>query len=126
MSTQLGQFSMVYGRDGGTVVVQIAGELDASTSPQLDHGLTGLIDEQGNMSIRAEIGGLTFIDSTGLTALVRALREVRDRGGDLVLANPTPKIHRVLDMVGLTQVFSIAPDATEPPTDDNRPSVSGR
>ena len=125
MSTQLGSFSIRFEREGGTVVVRVAGELDLTTAPELEHGLTSLIDGQGNMSVRLELGGLTFIDSTGLTALVRALKQARDRGGDLTLANPTPQTLRVLDMVGLTQVFCITPATSVPPIADYRSPVAG-
>lgn len=126
MSTQSVSFSILFGRDGGTVVVRIAGDLDVATAPQLEHGLSGLIDGQGNLSIRVELGEVTFIDSIGLTTLVRALRQVRDRGGDLVLANPTPTTLRVLELVGLTQVFRITADEPATSVDDCRPSVAGR
>jgi len=115
LSTQLGNFSIQFERDGGTVVVRIAGDLDLTTAPELEHGLTSLIDGQGNLSIRVELGRVTFIDATGLTALGRAQRQAHDRGGELALANPTPQILRVLDMVGLTPLLCVPAGATTPP-----------
>lgn len=116
LSTQLGRFSIAFERDGGTVVVRITGDVDVATAPQLETALTGLIDGQGNLSIRVDLGAVTFIDSTGLTALVQGLRQVRARGGDLVLANPPARILRVLDIGGLTQVFTFPPQSATPET----------
>lgn len=48
-----------------------------------------------------------FIDSTGLNTLVVAVKRQRETGGDIVLRAPRAETLKVLEIVGLTQVFAI-------------------
>ena len=54
-----------------------------------------------------DLSGLTFIDSTGLHELVVALKRQRARGGEIVLRAPSAQTMRVLEIVGLDQLFTI-------------------
>lgn len=89
-------------------MVSVAGEVDVATAPMLRQALESVVDDQGNLSVCVDLAGMTFIDSTGLSVLVRALKRLRERGGDLALANPSPATLRVLEIVGLMEVFEIA------------------
>ncbi len=109
--------SVGFGRHEGTVVVSVAGEVDVGTAPILGDALEAVIDDQGNLSVCVDLAGMTFIDSTGLSVLVGALKRLRERGGHLTLANPSATTLRVLEIVGLTRVLEIAtlPLAPRPP-----------
>jgi anti-sigma B factor antagonist len=50
---------------------------------------------------------LDFIDSTGLTVLIAAVKRLRELGGDITLRSPSPRTLRVFEITGLTQVFAI-------------------
>lgn len=110
-----------YLRQDGTVVVRVTGEVDVATSPVLRDELVKLIDDQGNLSVQLDLQGLSFIDSTGIGVLVGLLRRLRDKGGDLTLANPRPSTMRVLEIVGLTQVFEIRVDGATGAEGADRP-----
>lgn len=105
-----------YLRDDHTVVVRVVGELDVAASPILRDALLELIEGQGNLSLRLELRDMGFIDSTGIGVLVGALRRVRDKGGDLTLANPRPSTMRVLEIAGLVEIFQIVGEAGVRPT----------
>lgn len=111
-------FSVHYSRDDSQVVVHVAGELDAATAPCLQKALAGVVDDQGNLSVLVDLGGMTFIDSTGLSVLVRAWEKLRLKGGELALANPSPSALKVFHVVGVTDIFKITP----PPGADGVPS----
>ncbi len=102
-------FSVRFSRDDGTVVLHVTGELDVAAAPDMRHALTSLIDDQGSLSVRVDLAKMTFIDSVGLSVLLEALRRLRDKGGELSLANPEPGALRVFDMVGFTRIFDIGP-----------------
>ena len=55
--------------------------------------------------------GSAFIDSSGINALVQAVRRIESQGGTAVLAAPSPEAKRVFDIIGLSQVVSIVQDA---------------
>src|SRR5437763_9463556 len=101
--------SVGFSRDDRTVVLRVDGEVDAATAPLLERALAGVIDEQGNLSVQLDLRGTAFIDSTGLSVLVSALRRVRDKGGEMILANPQPNILRLFQIVGFTKIFEVMP-----------------
>ena len=101
------EFSIGFRRTGGTVVVDVAGELDLYTAPVLRDRLLDVIEGQGNRFVAVDLGAVGFMDSTAIHVLVQALRRVRERGGDLQLARVPPPAQRVLDISGLTGIFTI-------------------
>jgi anti-sigma B factor antagonist len=96
-----------YLRQDGTVVVRIVGEVDLASAPVLREALIELIDGQGNLFVVLDLEELSFIDSTGIGVLVRALRSVREKGGDLTLTNCRAATLRILEIAGLTEIFGI-------------------
>ena len=94
------EFSCLASLDHGEAVVAVTGELDMSTAPELSRSLAGVLD-QHPQRLTLELGGLQFIDSTGLTLLVRTSKQLKAHEGALELAHPTPPVRRVLEIVGL-------------------------
>jgi anti-sigma B factor antagonist len=86
-------------------VVRVEGDLDVATAPALlDAGMT-VIDRTGALVL--ELGGLTFLDSSGLAALVRLHKRLADHTGRLVLRALPANARRILDITGLAEVFTI-------------------
>lgn len=100
-------FELAVSRALEAVVVAIRGELDAYTSPRLRSQLQDLITNQGNRTVVVDLERMTFIDSSGLSALVEALKCIRSRGGELTLANPSRSTLKVFEISGLNRVFTI-------------------
>ena len=94
--------------DGAIVV--IVGEMDAYTTPQVKVAMQQMLDE-GHRFLIVNLARAEYLDSTALGALVGALKRAREKGGDLHLVAPTPRIMRLLDITRLSKVFSI--DATD-------------
>lgn len=90
----------------GQAVLSLAGELDCHTVRLLRKTLDEL-DGQAVPRLVFDLARLSFIDSSGLHQLVVALSRQRERGGDVVLQAPTPQTKRVLDIVGLSQIFTV-------------------
>ena len=99
------EFSLCSVPTRGKVLVTVGGELDVATAPRLRSVLADLIDGQGVRCLVVDVKGLTFIDSAGIYVLVKALKQVRQRGGDLALNGVTPGVHKVLDVCCLTSAF---------------------
>jgi anti-sigma B factor antagonist len=96
----------VSGADAG-YEVRLLGELDMSTAPQLREELLRLASN-GATQVTVDLSELQFVDSTGLSVLIAGLRRLRERGGDMALRSPTPGTLRVLEITGLTEIFSIS------------------
>jgi anti-sigma B factor antagonist len=87
--------------------VRLQGELDLSTAAQLRDELARLAAD-GATRVTIDLSDLAFIDSTGLSVLITALKRLRQQGGDMILRSPTPSTRKVLEITGLTEVFSIS------------------
>ena len=87
--------------------VRLLGELDMSTAPQLRDELVRLASG-GPTLVTVDLSQLAFIDSTGLSVLITSLKQLRQQGGDMALRSPGPSTRKVLEITGLTEVFSIS------------------
>jgi anti-sigma B factor antagonist len=92
--------------DGGTHIVAAAGEIDLYAAPELKQQVVRSIEEGGTRLI-IDLSETTFIDSTGVGVLVGALKRVRESGGGLALVCTNDNVLRVLEIVGLNQLFPI-------------------
>lgn len=89
-------------------VVRVTGEIDVYTAPQLREKVIELI-ASGRVHLMADLRHVEFMDSTGLGALVGALRRVRTQDGSLLLVTTSERILEIFDITGLTVAFSIYP-----------------
>jgi anti-sigma B factor antagonist len=87
-------------RDDG--VVTLRGELDMDTVGQLAETLEDI--EHTVVLVLAEV---SFLDSSGLQAMLKAQKAARERGADVILRRPSPAVCRVLEMTDLVEVFVI-------------------
>jgi anti-sigma B factor antagonist len=101
-------------------VMRLVGELDTVTAPRLRQELVALV-EAGETRVVVDLASLTFVDSTGLGALVGGLKRFRAASGDLVLESPTPSVRKAWEITGLTSVVTIEnkarSDVGESPSD---------
>lgn len=97
---------------GGATVVRAVGEVDVSTAPALRQKLYD-VPEQATVIV--DLSDVTFLDSTGLGVLVAALKRVREggAGGDLRLVVTRPQVSKVLEVTGLSTVFSVSASVDE-------------
>ena len=92
---------------GPLPVVRVTGELDGATAPVLRRTLVEVIGENTGRRVVVDLARMTFIDSTGLGVLVGALKRARDQAGDLLLASPTSRMTKVLEITGMGRVFEV-------------------
>ena len=90
-----------------SVRLEVSGELDLSTSPELGQALKRELD--GGRTVVVDLSRVTFIDSTGLNTLVGALRLCESNGGRLAVSPKLPaQVTRVFEISGLDTVIPIA------------------
>jgi anti-sigma B factor antagonist len=98
--------------DARTHVVTVRGEIDLYTAPDLRERINDAIDA-GKVHVVVDLTGTTFIDSTTLGVLIGAIKRLRVRDGNLVIACADPAILRVFEITGLNQVVGIKPSLDE-------------
>lgn len=90
----------------GTVVVAATGEVDLHTSSQLGRALEELAAE-GVRRVVVDLSDVTFVDSTGLHALLCGARQLERENGELIVVVPDPKVRRVFEITGFDRLISI-------------------
>ena len=98
-------FDIVADLDADAVRVQISGELDVSTAPKL----IATVHEVAQPPVRRvdlDCEAVTFLDSTGLRALLVARSEATRMGVDLVIVEPSRSVDRVIQMTGLAGLLT--------------------
>ena len=86
-------------RSDGGCVLWVEGEFDLAVVDEfLEWALPCLERAERD---RDRPRGVSFIDSSGLGALVRVRNEAADQGKTLSLVNPSPATHRLLEITGL-------------------------
>lgn len=101
------QFLTEVSRCGSETVVSLSGELDVATSAELSEALIQLIDG-GSTDLVIDLERLAFIDSTGLSAILKAKKKLEGKGR-IVLREPTPMVRQVLEITGLTTALLVEP-----------------
>jgi anti-sigma B factor antagonist len=93
-------------QDGRAVIVSMSGELDAFTAPDLAD-VCQHVFERGTREVVIDLTDTSFLDSSGLRALVGARQLFGAAGGSVRLSHPSEPVTRLLAITGLTDYFSI-------------------
>jgi anti-sigma B factor antagonist len=86
--------------DAEGVVLTLSGELDVATAPDLEQVLEEIL-AQSPRRLLLDLDELTFVDSAGVSVLIRAKKAAEANGCRVVLRRPTAQLHRVFAVVGL-------------------------
>ncbi len=87
-------------------VVRVFGEVDMNTSPKLRDVLLPAA-KQKLKKVTIDLGGVTYMDSSGIATLVEMLQLTLAHKGQLILKSLTPQVKAVFEIAHLTEVFSI-------------------
>ncbi|HUX96278.1 MAG TPA: STAS domain-containing protein [Bacteroidales bacterium] len=71
------------------------------------------LSETSNSKIIVDLQGVEYIDSSGFSCFLSAMRTVRNNYGIIKFANPDPKVMELLKMLHLNTVFQIFDDLDE-------------
>jgi anti-sigma B factor antagonist len=91
--------------------VAVAGEVDACTAPDLLAALLEAVEVDPRLTV--DLSAVTFMDSQGLTALLRARQEAEHRGGTIRLEGVPPRVLKLLHLASMDTVFTIDPAPAE-------------
>jgi anti-anti-sigma factor len=88
-------------------VLSLTGYLDAHTVAEFDKRADEVISA-GSTRLVLDMQDLNYISSAGIGALMSLSQRLRKDGGDLVLLQPTAKVHKILDLLGFTKIFHLS------------------
>ena len=86
--------------EAGGVLLALSGELDVVSAPGLEQHLNEALSKP-DAHVTLDLSDLQFVDSAGVSVLIKAKQDAESSGRTLVLARPTEQVHRVFALVGL-------------------------
>ena len=89
---------------GGITIVRPSGRLDLLTAAQLRQDLSKIVGD-GQSRLVIDLEAVTFIDSSGLGALIGGLKAARQAGGDLRIVRPNQQTRVLLQLTTLERVL---------------------
>jgi anti-anti-sigma factor len=88
--------------------VEVTGELDVDSGPYLQEQLRSITRAYG-ADLALDLSGVTFIDCSGVNALLASGRDARRLGGRTRVTCASPCVRRIAGILGLERVLGIMP-----------------
>ena len=92
-------------KDGRATIVVAAGELDAFVAPDLTDTFAGVA---GDERLVTDLSAVSFLDSTALGLIVRAVRAADENGDGVRVVLPRGSARRIFEITTLDRVLPIA------------------
>jgi anti-sigma B factor antagonist len=96
----------IQSRDDQTLEVRGILELDASNAGRVRDEIRAAITPAHTV-LEIDFSAITFLDSSGLGALIALHKTLRSQNGTLRLVNPTPSASQIIELTRLHRVFEI-------------------
>jgi len=96
--------------DGRVTILTVTGDLVIGEAESAFKKVVTRLLEEGRVYLLVDLKGVSFLDSSGLGALVRALTNSQKEGGQTKLLNAGPQVRKLLEMTKLDSVFELHDD----------------
>jgi anti-sigma B factor antagonist len=93
--------------DGSVTVVTLSGDLVIGDAEAAFKKTVSRLLEEGKAQLVVDCGGLRYVDSSGLGALVRALTTSQHEGGGTKLLGVPSSLRKLLELTKLDSVFEM-------------------
>ena len=91
---------------GEVVILDISGEIDLYNAPEIKDIINKLI-EQKRYNVVINLKDVTYIDSSGIGALISSLSNLKKYQGGLKIINVFASVRKVFELTKLTSFFDI-------------------
>ena len=98
--------------DGHSAIVELNGSLDAHTVGDFESQMKTCL-AGGASRIVLDLEKLTYVSSAGIGAMMSLTQRLRREAGDVALLRPSPKVFKILELLGFTEIFKIAASEDE-------------
>ena len=92
---------------GGIILLDMRGRITLGRETEAFRRKIRELIDAGYKRLILDLGGITYIDSVGLSILVASFASVRKQGGDLKLLRLPQGVHQLLQITRLVTVFEI-------------------
>lgn len=94
----------------GVTIVDMTGRITLGEGSALLREIIRDLLNKGQKKIVLNLGGVNYIDSSGIGELVSGFTAVKNQGGELKLLNLTKKVHDLLQITKLYTIFDVHTD----------------
>ena len=98
---------MNYRAENRQLTISLTGELDHHAARSLMESIDRCIEQNLPVKTILDMGGLTFMDSSGIAVVLRAKRRMEALGGNLYVVNIPRQAARVLETAGLGRYVNL-------------------
>ena len=95
------------------LLLELSGELDHHAARSAIRELELAVDTALPRRLVLDLGGVTFMDSSGIALLMRAKRCMDDLDGGLLVCRVRPQVKRVMDAAGIGRLIHIRQEESE-------------
>lgn len=99
-------------QEEGADVIALVGEIDASSSIELDLAIAKSVGE-GFTRILVDCSALEYISSAGLGVFMSYIEEFKDKNIKMVLFGMNDKVGNTFDILGLNELLNISKDKVQ-------------
>ena len=103
--TSVHEFRIVAGGEPHAPVLEVHGEIDVATAAQLTQAIGEVLD-RGVPRLLVDLAAVSFIDSSGMSALVRADLKAKALGTQMRIGNAAGNARRSIELCGLSSLLS--------------------
>ncbi|MBN2305402.1 MAG: STAS domain-containing protein [Anaerolineae bacterium] len=93
-------------------LIEVIGRIDGYDNRSLRRAISDAI-ARGHQHLVLDLSEVQYMNSAGLRELVQVWKELTRQGGTLTIANPSPQVQKLLELVGLDSVLEIYADPVQ-------------
>ncbi len=92
---------------GDSPLLRLQGRLTLGEGSRALRGLISDVAAEGHKRLVLDLAAVSYVDSSGLGALVAGYNSLKAQGGTVGLINVPARVQGLLEMSGLTSLFEI-------------------
>jgi anti-anti-sigma factor len=92
--------------DNGVSVIKLGGKLDIIGTGEIETKFNGYCSGD-QVRVVVDLSEVDYLASIGIRLLVLTAKSIATRGGKMVLLNPIPEVHGVLEITGIHAIIPI-------------------
>jgi len=92
-------------KQGNILIATLSGELDHNSAEEVRVRIDDRIDMDNIEKVILDFSGVTFMDSSGIGAVLGRYKKLSNKGGALCIAEPNKNVNRIFELAGLYKVI---------------------
>lgn len=92
-------------KHGNILIVILSGELDHNSAEEVRVRIDDRIDRDNISKVILNFSEVTFMDSSGIGAVLGRYKKISNKGGKLCIVEPSKTVNRIFELAGLYKII---------------------